>query len=202
MSMRIGVLASGQGTNLQAIIDACGTRELSAEVALVISNNSGSYALERARRANIPARHVSTRTHPEAGALDLAIKGLLELYGVELVVLAGYMRKLECETLRAFVGRIINTHPSLLPDFGGKGMYGMRVHEAVIGAGRKESGISVHVVDEDYDTGLVLAQRRVEIVPGDNAETLSERMRPIENEFLVETLQRVATGALTLRSIR
>jgi len=182
---------------LQAIIDASANGRLQAEVAVVISNNSQAGALKRARTGRIPWAHLSSRTHPDPRALDAAITGTLRRHKVELVVLAGYMRKLERETLAAFAGRIINTHPSLLPAFGGQGMYGMRVHQAVIAAGVDESGISIHLVNGEYDMGLVLAQRRVPVRLGDDAEALARRMLPVEHAFVVETLQRIATGELS-----
>ena len=194
--MKLGVLASGQGTNLQAILDASREQRLSAEVAMVISNNSASGALERARRAGVAWRHLSARTHPGSGALDKAITDALCEHGVDTVVLAGYMRKLEAGMLRVFAGRIINTHPSLLPAFGGQGMYGMRVHQAVIASGAEASGISIHLVDGDYDTGRVIAQRRVMVELGDDAEALARRMLPLEHAFLVDTLQGLATGRI------
>lgn len=198
--MRLGLLASHRGTNLQAIIDACASGRLDAEPAVVISNNSGSGAAERARRHDIPFRHLSARTHATAAALDRAILETLEKHGVELVVLVGYMKKLGPQTLTRFAGRVINTHPALLPRFGGQGMYGMRVHEAVLAAGERETGVSVHVVDQDYDTGPVLAQCVVPVEPGDTPESLAERVLAREHAFLVETLAAIADGRIPLRA--
>ncbi|HYQ14713.1 MAG TPA: formyltransferase family protein, partial [Polyangiaceae bacterium] len=130
--LRIGVLASHEGTTLQAILDACATARIAAEVVIVISNNGGSGALRRATVAGSAALHLSSKTHPGPGALDVAIIEALESREVEVVMLAGYMKKLEPALLKRFRGRIINTHPSLLPKFGGQGMYGPRVHEAVL----------------------------------------------------------------------
>ena len=133
----IGVLASHGGTNLQAIIDACADGSLHADIRVVISNNSRSLALERARRANIPTAHLSAVTHPDPAHLDTAIADTLSAHGVELVALAGYMRKLGPRTLSRYRNRILNVHPALLPKFGGRGMYGERVHAAVHGRRRK-----------------------------------------------------------------
>lgn len=196
--MRIGILASGGGTVLQAIIDASQGARPELEPCLVVSNNSGSGALERAARHDIPYRHLSGKTHPEAEALDRAIADALSDARVELVFLAGYMKKLGPVTLSRFERRILNTHPSLLPKFGGKGMYGDRVHQAVLDAGETRSGVSVHLVDTEYDTGAVVAQAEVEVVPDDTLETLSERVRARERRLVVETLGRVATGDLAL----
>src|SRR5678815_2675733 len=144
MSMKIGVLASHEGTTLQAIIDACTAGALAATVVTVISNNRDAGALHRARAAGIRVHHLSSRTHSEAEALDAAICQALVEDEVDVVVLAGYMKKLGPETLVRFRGRVLNTHPALLPKFGGQGMYGVRVHEAVLAAGEATSGASVH----------------------------------------------------------
>lgn len=196
--MNIGVLASHNGTNLQAIIDADTERRLDARVCLVISNNSKSGALQRANRHGIPFRHLSGATHPVAEELDTAIRDALDSAGAELVFLAGYMKKLGPKTLARFKGRILNTHPALLPKFGGKGMYGMNVHQAVIAASERESGVSIHLVDAEYDTGAVIAQCKVSVAANDTAETLCERVMTRERQFVVETMQRIAEGSLRL----
>src|SRR5262249_11649508 len=158
--MNIGVLASHEGTTLQSVLDACADRRIAGRVAVVVSNNSGSGALRRARQAGVADVHLSSSTHPDAGALDSAIRDALQAAKVHLVILAGYMKKLGPLTIEAFKGRILNTHPALLPKFGGKGMYGDRVFDAVIAAGETESGVSIHVVDGDIDTGRVVRQIR------------------------------------------
>ena len=196
--MRLGCLASGGGTNLQAIIDAAANGKLNADVAVVISNNSNSGALKRARRASIPGLHLSGATHPEAAALDRAILGTLQDHEVDVVVLAGYMKMLGPAVLSRYEGRVLNVHPALLPKFGGKGMYGPRVHEAVLAAGESVTGATVHVVDAEYDHGPVVAQTEVPVLPGDTVESLSARVLEREHELLVETLQKVATGEIDL----
>ena len=198
--LRIGVLASGAGTTLQAVIDACAAGKLPAVVAVVIGNNSGAGAFERARRHGIADVHLSAVTHPDARALDAAVRDTLRAHCVDLVLLAGYMKKLGPATLEAFPGRIVNTHPALLPKHGGKGLYGSRVHAAVLASGARTTGVSVHVVDADYDTGRVLAQREVPVEPGDDVATLTMRVQAVEREFLVEVLQRIAVGAIRLES--
>jgi len=175
--MRIGILASHEGTTLQAIVDACAAGTISAQVALVMSNNRDSRALERARSAGIATHHLSGQTHPVPDALDAAICCTLIQHGVDLVVLAGYMKRLGPLTLSRFRGRVLNTHPALLPKFGGKGMYGLHVHRAVLAAGEAKTGASVHVVDEEYDTGAVIAQCEVPIAPTDRPEALAERVQ-------------------------
>ncbi len=196
--LKLAVLASGTGTTLQAVVDACESGALQATVAVVIGNNSGSGAARRAAAHAIPFIHRSGHTHPDPARLDAAIRDALLAREVELVLLAGYMKKIGPRTLRAFSGRIVNTHPALLPKFGGQGMYGSHVHAAVLESGDRQTGISVHLVDEDYDTGRVLAQREVPVEPGDDASSLAERVQGNERPFLVEVLERIASGDLVL----
>lgn len=196
--MNIGFLASHGGSNMQAIIDACKTGILSAVPVVVISNNGESRALERARNEGIPNYHLSGKTHPDPDGLDRAILDVLILHKVDVVALAGYMKKLGPKTLAHFRGRILNIHPALLPKHGGKGMYGIRVHEAVIAAGEAESGVTVHLVTEEYDRGPILAQVRVPVMPGDTPETLAERVLVQEHILYPATLQRIATGEIVL----
>lgn len=196
--MNLGFLASGRGSNMQAIIDACKTGELQARPSVVIGNNSKSEALERAKGEGIPHYHLSGKTHRSPEELDDAILNALMLHDVHLVMLAGYMKKLGPETLNCFRNRILNIHPALLPKFGGEGMYGSRVHKAVLAAGEKETGVSIHMVDKDYDTGPLIAQTRMPVLKDDTVETLSKRVLAREHSFLVETLQKIASGALTL----
>jgi phosphoribosylglycinamide formyltransferase 1 len=199
--LRIGALASHEGTTLQAILDACRDGTLSARVVAVVSNNSDAGALRRARAAGSKPIHLSSKTHPDADALDAAITGALLDQDVEIVMLAGYMKKLGPALLARYRGRILNTHPALLPKFGGHGMYGMRVHEAVLRATETESGPSVHLVDAEYDTGRVLAQARVPIVAGDTAESLAARVQERERRLVVQVLQQVAVGELPLEGL-
>ncbi len=196
--LKLAVFASGTGTTLQAVIDACESGALQATVAVVIGNNSGSGAARRAAAHAIPFIHRSGHTHPDPARLDAAIRDALLAHEVELVLLAGYMKKIGPRTLRAFSGRVVNTHPALLPKFGGQGMYGSHVHAAVLESGDRQTGISVHLVDEDYDTGRVLAQREVPVEPGDDASSLAERVQGNERPFLVEVLERIASGDLVL----
>ncbi len=194
--MKIGVFASGNGTNLQAVINACESGELNAEVCAVISNNSGCGAAERARNHGIPFYHISGRTHPDPQLRDAAVRDVLSRHTADTVFLAGFMKKIGPQTLHAFRGRILNTHPALLPKHGGKGMYGMNVHRAVLAAGDGESGVSIHLVDENYDTGPVIAQCRVPVLPGDTAEALCERVMERERRFVVETLKKITEGGI------
>ncbi len=184
---------------MQAIINACTAGTLAAAPRVVISNNSQSGALARARQANMAAYHLSERTHGEA--LGGAILAALQRHGVEVICLAGYMKKLGAEVLAAYEGRILNIHPSLLPKFGGQGMYGMRVHEAVLAAGERESGATVHLVNEEYDQGRVLAQEKVPVKAGDTPEALQERVLAVEHRLYAATLARIAAGDLKIGTV-
>ena len=196
--LALGVLASHGGTNLQAIIDSCHNGAIDAEVRVVISNNSGAMALERARGADIPTAHLSSATHPDPGSLDEAIAGILQRHGVQVVALAGYMKMLGPRSLGAYRNRILNVHPALLPKFGGQGMYGERVHRAVLASGDSVSGVTVHLVDEEYDRGPVVAQAEVPVLPGDTPDTLAARVLEQEHILYPQTIQRIATGELDL----
>jgi phosphoribosylglycinamide formyltransferase-1 len=196
--MNIGVLASGEGTTLQSILDACASGRLPGRVSVVIGNNSGAGALARAHECRVPAVHLSAKTHPDPDALDAAIRDTLLDASAGLVFLAGYMKRIGPSTLAAFAGRILNTHPALLPRCGGPGMYGDRVHAAVLESGDRESGVSVHLVDPEYDTGRVMAQCRVPVLPGDSLETLRARVRARERDFVVETLAAIARGEIVV----
>ena len=199
--LRLGVLASHTGTNLQSIMDACHAGALDAEIRVVISNNSRSLALERASVAGIPTAHLSNVTHPAPDALDAAIERTLKSHGVEVAALAGYMKKLGARTLAAYRNRVLNVHPALLPKFGGRGMYGNRVHAAVLESGDRVTGVTVHLVDEEYDRGPVLAQVEVPVLPDDTPETLAARVLAQEHILYPKTLQRIASGEIDLSAI-
>ena len=192
--MRLAVLASHTGTILQAVLDACARGELGAEVGLVISNNSTSGAMTRARAAGIATVHLSSSTHRNPEGLDAAMVQVLDDAGVDWVLLAGYMRKLGPKVLTAYRHRIVNTHPALLPKFGGAGFYGRRVHEAVLASGDVETGATVHLVDEHYDAGPILAQVRVPVRPDDDAEALEERVKVAERKLVIATLVELAVS--------
>jgi phosphoribosylglycinamide formyltransferase-1 len=196
--MNLGVLASHEGTTLQSLLDAFSDGRIRGRVSVVVSNNSDSGALRRARAAGVQAVHLSSKTHEDPAALDAAIRGVLVAAGVDVVFLAGYMKKLGPLVLEAFAGRILNTHPSLLPRFGGPGMYGDRVFEAVLEAGEVESGVSIHLVDAEYDAGAVVRQCRVPVLRGDSLDDLKARVRAREKELVVETLAQIASGEIRL----
>jgi phosphoribosylglycinamide formyltransferase-1 len=201
-SINLGFLASHNGSNMQAIIDACKSDRTSGHIdakpCVVISNNSTSGALARARREGIPGYHLSGKTHPDPAQLDAATLDALLRHEVELVILAGYMKKLGPKTLAHYEGHILNIHPALLPKFGGQGMYGSRVHQAVLAAGEKETGVTVHLVDAEYDTGPIVAQRCLTVLPGDTVESLAARVLEQEHSLFVETIGKIASGEIAL----
>ncbi len=175
--MRVAVLASGGGTNLQALLDRCG-KGARARVVLVASDKADAGALARARAAGVETRHL---TDPADGA---ALTRLLREKEVDLVVLAGYLKLVPAETVSAFDGRMINIHPALLPAFGGPGMYGIRVHRAVLASGATISGATVHLVNAEYDRGPIVAQWPVPVQPGDTPEALAARILEVEHRLL------------------
>lgn len=195
---RLGFLASHNGSSMRAIVESCVTGETSGTPTIVLSNNSSSGALAYAHASGFAGFHVSERTEGTPEAVDARIKKLLQDHRVELVVLSGYMRKIGGQTLTAFKGRVINIHPALLPSFGGQGMYGSHVHEAVIASGVKVSGATVHVVDENYDTGRILAQQAIDIDDKDTPESLADRIRPLETDLMVSVVRDICSGRLSL----
>lgn len=192
--MKIAVFASHNGSILQSIIDACKSNRLHAEVCAVFSNNSRSIALSRAREKGIPAFHYSEKVVADPAKLEKAILDKLAENGTQLVFLAGYMKKLGTNILRKYANRIFNIHPSLLPKYGGKGMYGLNVHSAVINAKESETGITIHRVNEEYDQGEIVAQTRVSVLPNDTPETLASRVNERERVFVIEALEKIILG--------
>jgi formyltetrahydrofolate-dependent phosphoribosylglycinamide formyltransferase len=194
MTARVAVLASGGGTNLQAILDYLDAHHdaQAMSVALVASDRAAAGALERARRHGVPAM-----------ALDATQRGdplaaILESHAIDYIALAGYLRFIPTAVTRRWRGRIVNVHPSLLPSFGGAGMYGLRVHEAVIDAGVRVTGVTVHFVDEEYDRGPIIAQSPVPVLPGDTPEVLAQRVLSVEHALYPVALDAVARGRVTL----
>lgn len=192
MHARIAVLASGGGTNLQALIDRFngGTSD-AARVELVVGSRADIGALGRAERAGIPARALDRRAlGPDAFRDGLA--DALRTHRIDLVVLAGWLQLVPAEVVAAYHGRMLNIHPALLPSFGGKGMYGIRVHEAVIASGVRVSGATVHFVDERYDEGAIVAQWPVPVLPGDTSQTLAARVLAVEHRILPAAVEAIA----------
>ncbi len=176
-TVRLAVLVSGGGSNLEAILKAQKSGQLSgAEVVLVLSSKAEAYALVRAQNHKIGSAVLERKSFSDEAALESAMLAELAKARIDVVCLAGYMRKLGPRIIEKFRGRILNIHPALLPKYGGPGMYGHYVHEAVIQAGEKESGCTVHVVDEEFDHGPILAQVKVPVMPGDDPEKLAARI--------------------------
>ena len=177
MKTKIAVFVSGGGTNLQALIDAANAGKLpSGEIVLVLASSPKAFALERAAKAGIPSAVVSAKTEGSQAAAEEKMNALLEAYGVELIVLAGYLSILSEDFTRRWDRRILNIHPSLIPAFCGKGYYGLRVHEEALRRGVKVTGATVHFVNEIPDGGEILLQQAVEVLPGDTPETLQRRV--------------------------
>ncbi|MEW6045638.1 MAG: phosphoribosylglycinamide formyltransferase [Bacillota bacterium] len=191
--LRLGVLASGRGTNLQAILDACRRGELPARVVLVLSDRPNAPALERARLAGVPAEHVSPRHFPDREAFDLHVAGRLEAAGVELVCLAGFMRILSPAFVERFRHRILNVHPSLLPAFPGK-----EAQRQALEYGVKVAGCTVHLVDEGVDSGPIVLQAAVAVHEDDTEESLSARILEHEHRLYVEVIRLFAERRLAL----
>jgi phosphoribosylglycinamide formyltransferase-1 len=188
MPSRLAVLASGRGSNLQAIVDHFDNlaRERVAKVVLVASNRADSPALIRAATASIDIAHFN------AADDGTELLDLLKKHHIDLVVLAGYLKRIPSKVIREYSGRMINIHPALLPAFGGEGMYGARVHEAVIASGAKESGVTVHLVDDDFDRGPIVAQWRIPVEPSDTADKLAARVLNVEHVVYPRTVEMVA----------
>lgn len=177
MKTRIAVLVSGGGTNLQALLDAEAAGKIPhGEIVLVVSNKPGAYALERAKRAGVPAALVSKQECGSQAAFEQRLQGILELDGVDMIILAGFMSILSQTFTAKWPNRILNVHPSLIPAFCGAGYYGLRVHEAALARGVKVTGATVHLVNEIPDGGPIVLQKAVEVLPGDTPETLQRRV--------------------------
>lgn len=176
MKTRIAVFVSGGGTNLQALIDAQGTTLVSGEIALVVANNRDAYALQRAKKANIPSAVVLKKECGSQAAFEEKLKQVLEENHIDIIILAGFMTILTEGFTSAYPKRILNVHPSLIPAFCGEGFYGLRVHQAALDYGVKVTGATVHFVNEIPDGGEIIAQKAVEVQPGDTPETLQRRV--------------------------
>ena len=199
MKTKIAVLVSGGGTNLQALIDAQGGVLQSGEIVLVVSNNAGAYALERAKKAGIPTAVVLKKECGSREAFEEKLKALLTQHGIEVIILAGFMTILTENFTRCYPKRILNVHPSLIPSFCGAGFYGLRVHQAALDYGVKVTGATVHFVNEIPDGGQIIAQKAVEILPGDTPETLQRRvMEQAEWILLPQAAEQVCAQLQTL----
>ena len=189
--MNIGFLASHNGSNMQAIIDASNSGALSALPAVVISNNSKSGAIERAKKEGIPHYHLSGKHYPDPKELDQAILNVMIEHSVNIIILAGYMKKIGPKTLSHFEGRILNIHPALLPKYGGKGMYGHYVHDAVIQNREKETGITIHYVNSKYDEGEIIHQSFVKVEAEDTPDSLAKKIHALEYEHFPRIVEQI-----------
>lgn len=196
--MNIAVFASHGGSDMQAIIDGCKQNRIRARVAVVISNNKDSMALERARREGLPHYHLSAKLLGSEEALAEKILEVLAEYQIDMIFLAGYMRMLHPSVLNRYHNRVFNIHPALLPKYGGRGMYGIHVHEAVIAAHEQETGVTIHRVNAEYDSGEIVAQTTVPVLPDDTAEVLAARVLEREHAFLVEVISDIANEKIEL----
>lgn len=190
---KLTVFASGSGTNFQAIIDAVEQEELDATITGLITSRDQIGALARANRAGIPSKVIKPGHFRTEEGFAEALLEALKTFDPDLIVLAGYTVKIPGSVIRKYPDRILNIHPSLLPRYGGKGFYGMRVHEAVLRAGDNESGCTVHLVDEEYDRGRILAQRKVPVLSDDTPEELAHRVLEQEHQILPLTIQQLLT---------
>lgn len=191
---KIGVMASGGGSNFKAIIERIGEGDLEAQCKFLITNNGTCGAVEHAKEYGIPVYHISGKTHPDVAAYEAALLEVLDKYDVDLLILAGYMKALPACIVRRMENRILNIHPSLLPKYGGKGFWGIHVHEAVIAAHEKESGPTVHLVSEEIDQGKILAQVKVPVLEGDTPEVLAARVLEQEHNLYWKTIRDYAAG--------
>lgn len=198
LAMNIAVFASHGGSDLQAIIDGCKSEKINADVKLVISNNSDSMALQRAKNEGILGYHISQKVIPNNDELDRKILNILDVNKIDMIFLAGYMKMLGDPVLQRYANRIFNIHPALLPKYGGKGMHGMNVHKAVIEAKEKVSGVTIHRVNENYDSGEIIAQTEVPVMPSDMPEQLAARVLEREHSFLVEVICDIVNGNIKL----
>jgi len=195
VALRLAILSSHAGTTARAVIDALADGRIEGSAVLLVCNNPDAEVLARAAAAGVPTVVLNGRTHPDPADLDRAILAAARAAGATHILLAGYMKKLGPATVAAYAGRVFNSHPALLPAFGGQGMYGDRVHAAVLAAGVARSGATVHLVTDDYDAGSIVAQAEVPVLPGDDVAALGERVRAAERELLVVTLAEVAQRA-------
>ena len=189
--IRLTVLISGRGSNLQAILDQAASGELPAEVVAVISNQPGVYGLERARQAGVPALELDHRNFADRPAFEAALIEQMDRYQPDLVILAGFMRVLTADFTERYLGRLLNIHPSLLPNYPG-----LHTHQRALDAGDREHGASVHVMIPALDAGPVIAQTRIAIAPGDTAESLAARLLPKEHALLVQVVRWFSEGRL------
>jgi phosphoribosylglycinamide formyltransferase-1 len=199
MKARVVVCASGEGTGFESMVQASRQGELQAEIVGLITNRDAVGALQRAQRLQIPAQVITGKAYSNVPTWDRALAHQLQQWRADWVALAGFLALIGPEVLRSYPQRIVNSHPALLPKFGGPGMFGKHVHRAVVASGATESGVTIHLIDEQYDRGQILAQARVPVHPGDSPEALEQRVKASEVRFYPKVLNDLVTGRITLR---
>ncbi len=196
--LNICFFASHSGSNMQAIIDSVESGKLEAELKCLITNNSTCYAIQRAINHNIPYYHISNLNHKDRQDFLNSIIDVIRRHNINIIVLAGYMKLLPKEIIDYVNGRVLNIHPALLPKFGGEGMWGMNVHNAVIAANEKESGASVHLIDSEYDKGRILGNLKLDIKPNETPESLSKRVLELEHKLYSDILIKISKGEIVI----
>ncbi len=200
--MNVAVFASGGGTNFQALLDHKESGELHVDFVLCVGNNSKAKVFERAAQRGIPTLHIAPSHFSDENEYHNKLSVELKKHKVELIVLAGYMKKLPDDLVRTYANRIINIHPALLPAFGGRGMYGKRVHQAVLDYGAKVTGVTVHFVDEEYDNGPVILQEPVGVEDDDTVDSLAERVLALEHAVYWRAVEAISRGEIRLEGRR
>jgi len=198
--LKIGVLLSGEGTSLENLAECIDGGGVPAEIVVVVASKSGSGGLERARRRGIPAVAVPRTQHPDVGAFNDALHAILEEHGADFVALLGFLSPFE--TRGRFDARTINVHPALIPAFSGKGFYGQHVHEAVLEAGVKLTGATIHFAGDDYDEGPILLQAAISVEEHDTVDSLAARVQALERDLLPEAIRLIAAGRVRIEAGR
>ncbi len=200
--MKVAVFASGGGSNFQALLDRVASGDLHCSLSLCVGNNSKAHAFERARTSGVPVCHIAPSHFASESAYAEALQNVLRMHGIELIVLAGYMKRIPSAIVKAFANRIVNIHPGLLPAFGGEGLYGEKVHQAVLDSGAKISGVTVHFVDEQYDHGPIVFQGCVPVLDTDDPHTLASRVLTLEHASYWKAIESIVQGRITVKGRR
>ena len=200
--MNCAIFASGGGSNFQELINRKESGDLHVNIALLVGNNSSAFAFERARKHSIKSLHCAPSHFQDEKTYALKLLSVLRENKVELIALAGYMKRIPHEVLAAFPNRIVNIHPALLPAFGGTGLYGEKVHQAVLDYGAKVTGVTIHFVDEEYDHGPIIFQDTIKVLDTDDAHTLARRVLALEHASYWKALEAVASGAISIKGRR
>lgn len=196
--MNIAFLASYNGSSAKAITDACFEGELRASPTLMISNNAGSTALEWADDKGLKTACLNSKTHPNVEDLDTAIAQRLQDEKIKLVICSGYMKLIGPKTISSFPNAILNVHPALLPNHGGQGMYGRHIHEAVKANSDSKTGITIHIVNSEYDKGTIVAQKEISVLPTDSVDDIENKVKAAEPDFYIETVKKILSGDIVL----